>query len=107
MGMLSVAPLGASVVYLSLLIVIIFSRRWQKQHWLFALYLIAASLWTLSVSLLRSDLLVDYKPLLFRMAMFTSMAWAVQFYYFIRAFLKLRADLGLGLAMPRCWHSAF
>ncbi|MFC2003324.1 diguanylate cyclase [Chloroflexota bacterium] len=94
MEMLAIVPLGASIIYFLLLLVIVFSRRWEKQHRLFAFYLILACLWTFSVSLLRSDLLVDHKPLLFRMAMFTSMAWAVQLFYFIRSFLKLPAGLG-------------
>ncbi len=94
MGVLFIVPLGASVVYVVLLVVLIFNRQWQKEHWLFAAYLIAASLWTLSVPLLRGDVLVAYKPLWFRMAMFTSFAWAVQLYYFIRSFLKLPAGFG-------------
>jgi diguanylate cyclase (GGDEF)-like protein len=60
----------------------------QKQQKFFAFYLATAALWGSSDFLLRSDLFIDYKLLLFRITLFASMWWAVQLYYFTRAFLN-------------------
>jgi len=90
MGIHSLIPLAATIVYFCLLIVIVINRRWQKQHKLLAWYLVAASFWTLSsFFLFHSDLFIEYKLLLFRIVVFTSIWWAVQLYYFARSFLRL------------------
>ena len=90
MGIHSIVPLVATIVYFGLLIVIVINRRWQRQYKLLAWYLVAASFWTLSsFFLFHSDLFIEYKLLLFRIVTFTSIWWAVQLYYFARAFLRL------------------
>ncbi len=90
MGIHSVIPLAATIVYFCLLIVIVINRRWQRQHKLLAWYLVAASFWTMSsFFLFHSDLFIEYKLLLFRIVVFTSIWWAVQLYYFARSFLRL------------------
>jgi len=82
-------PLIAAVIYISLLLVIMVNRPWQKQHKLFMMYLAAAVLWSFSTFLLRSDFFIEYKLLLFRVVICASMWWVVQLYYFARSFLHL------------------
>ncbi len=94
MGMHYLVPLAAAVVYTILFFIIVINRHWQKQHKLFALYLIAAILWTFSTFLLRSDLLMEYKLFIFRIVICASMWWLVQLYYFVRAFLNLPGGSG-------------
>ena len=74
-------PLIATFIYVSLLLVVIINRPWQKQHKLFILYLAAATLWGFSNFLLLSNSLMEYKLFLFRIVTFTSIWWAVQLYY--------------------------
>ncbi len=95
MAIHSFIPLAAAIVYILLLIIIIANRQWQKQHMLLACYLIAASFWTLSDFLLRSDTLAEYKLILFRIVICSSMWWCVQFLYFVRSFLNLPGGLGV------------
>ncbi|MFH1032583.1 MAG: histidine kinase [Chloroflexota bacterium] len=91
----SLVPLVAAVIYLSLLIVFVFNRRWQQQHWLFAGYLAAAALWSFGTFLLRSNFLLEYKLLLFRALILASVWWIVQLYYFVRVFLNQSPGLGV------------
>ena len=90
-------PSIASVIYISLLVVTIVNRSWQRQHRLFIIYLVAAVVWSLSDFLLRGDFLVADKLLLFRVVICASMWWAVQLYYFARSFLELPGGLGIRL----------
>ncbi len=91
------APLIVTVLYLTLLLITLFTRPKQRQQKLFAVYLSAAALWSLSDFLLRSAFLMDYKLLLFRFVLFFSLAWVVQLYFFTRSFLDLPAGLGVRL----------
>lgn len=91
------APLIVTVIYVSLLLITLISRPKQKQQKLFAVYLTAAALWSLSDFLLRSDFLMDYKLILFKSVLFFSLAWVVQLYFFTRAFLDLPAGIGTRL----------
>ncbi len=93
MGVNSLVPLAAAIIYIILLVVIILDHRWQKQQRFFALYLVAAMLWSFSTFLLRSDLLMEHKLLLFRVVILASVWWIVQLYYFVRGFLNLPGGL--------------
>ena len=88
-------PLVAAVIYISLFLVIIVNRPWQKQHKLFIMYLVAATLWSFSTFLLRSNFFMEDKLLLFRVVIWTSMWWVVQLVYFARSFLHLPAGWGI------------
>jgi len=88
-------PLIAAVIYISLLVVIIVNRSWQRQHKFFIIYLVAAVLWSFSDFLLRSDFFMGYKLLVFRVTICASMWWVVQLYYFIRSFLGQSAGWGI------------
>lgn len=94
------APLIAGIIYISLLIFTIANRPAQKQQWLFAVYLFTALVWTSSDFLLRSEFFTEYKLLLFRVVIFASMWWAVQLYYFTRAFLGLPGSPGIWWGYP-------
>ncbi len=97
MGVNCLVPLAAALVYIVLLVVIIFNRQWQKQHKFFALYLVAATLWSFNTVLLRSDSLMEHKLLLFRIVILASVWWVVQLYYFVRVFLNQPRGLGIWL----------
>ena len=88
-------PLIATLIYVSLFLVVIVNRPWQKQHKLFVLYLAAATLWGFSNFLLLSNFLIEYKLLLFRLVIVSSMWMAVQLYYFAMSFLHLPGGLGI------------
>lgn len=90
-----VVPLVAAVIYVSLFLVIILNRTWEKQHKLLVWYLLAAMLWSFSTFLLRSNYLMEYKLLLFRVVLFVSMWWVVQLYYFAMLFLNQPSGWGL------------
>ncbi|MFC1988939.1 hypothetical protein ACFLVJ_03820 [Chloroflexota bacterium] len=92
-----IVPLFAAIIYISLLLVIIINRVWQKQHKLFIMYLVAATLWSFSTFLLRSDYLIEYKLLLFRVVILASMWWLIQLYYFIRAYFNQPVNLWIRL----------
>lgn len=88
-------PLLAAAIYISVCFVVIVNHSWQKEHRLFVIYLVAAALWSFSDFLLRSDFFAGHKLLLFRVVVWTSMWWVVQFYYFVRTFLHLPGGLGI------------
>jgi len=88
-------PLFAAVIYVSLLLVIIINRPWQEQHRLFVMYLAAATLWSFSDFLMRSDFLIEYKLILFRIVTFFTIWWALQLYCFARSFLHLPGGWGI------------
>jgi len=88
-------PLISAVIYIPLLLVITLNRPWQKQHKLFITYLVAVTLWSLSTFILRSDFLIEYKLLLFRVVICISVWWVVQLYYFARSFLNLSGGWGI------------
>ncbi len=87
-------PLLAAAIYLIVCSVVFINRPWQKEHKLFVLLLLAVALWSFSDFLLRSDLLPQYKLALFRLVIWSSMWWVVQFYYFVRTFLHLPGGWG-------------
>ena len=95
MSIHSIVPLAASIAYILLFLIIVINRKWERQHRLFACYLIAASLWTFSSFLLRSDLFPAHDLLLFRIVTCASMWWAVQLFYFSRAFIGLPGGWGM------------
>ena len=70
MGVNSLVPLGSAFAHVILLLALIINRQWQKQHMLFTLYLGAAILWGFCTFLLRSELLIEYKLLIFRIVIY-------------------------------------
>ncbi len=95
MSIHSLIPLLVAVIYISLFAVVMINRPWQQQHKLFMLYLLAAIIWEVSESLLLSSYFVEFKLLLFRLVICSSLWWGIQLYLFARAFLQLRMGFGL------------
>jgi len=95
MNIHSLIPLFAAAIYISLFLVIIVNRPWQKQHKLFVAYLAAATVWSFSTFILRSDFFMEYKLLLFRLVTIFSLWWGVQLYYFAMSFLQRPGGLGI------------
>jgi diguanylate cyclase (GGDEF)-like protein/putative nucleotidyltransferase with HDIG domain len=90
----SLIPLVAAIAYIPLFAVLISNRPWQKWHRLFALYLAAAMLWSMSTFFLRSDFFIEHKLLLFRVTICSFVWLAVQFYYFVRFYFARSAGVG-------------
>ena len=90
-----IVPLVVSGIFVILLLVTIANRPWNRPQKLFILYLIASAIWSGSDFLLRSNLFLDYKLLVFRIVILSSLWWAVQLFYFARAFLDLPGGHGL------------
>ena len=79
-------PLIATIVYIPLFIIIFANGKWESQHKLFAWFLAAAMLWSLTDFFFRSDFFMQDKLLLFKLVM-CSFSWgAIQLHYFIRSF---------------------
>jgi diguanylate cyclase (GGDEF)-like protein len=86
-------PLIAAAIYLILLMVVVFQRPLQKIHIIFIIYLISAVIWSTSDAILRSSLFLDYKIIVFRVVICTSLWWVLQLYFFARAFQNLPAGI--------------
>ncbi len=94
MGIEFLVPLIAGTIYTTTMVITICNRPRTIQHKYFIVYLLAAILWSLSDSLLRSDLFIGQKLLLFRIVVVASTLWVIQLYCFSRSFLKM--PLGIG-----------
>lgn len=92
-----IVPLIVSIIYIALLLILIVNRPWNKQHKLFVIYLMAATLWSGSDYFLRSNLFPQYELVIFRIVILASLWWAVQLYHFARSFLDLPGGAGLWL----------
>jgi hypothetical protein len=101
MNVHSIIPLLAGIAFIPLLIILIINRPWQKQHVIFASYLIPATLWSISDFLLRSNYLMAYKTILFRIVICIFILMVVQFYYFIRYYFYRSAGKGLTIGRMR------
>jgi len=92
-------PLLATIVYIILFLVVLFNRPWQRQHKLFSLYLLAATVWALSEFFLLSTFLTDYKIHLFRAVICSGIWWALQLFVFIRSYLNMIGGLGVWIGV--------
>jgi diguanylate cyclase (GGDEF)-like protein len=66
MNVNSILPLLATIAYVPLVIILLASKTWKKQHWLLLAYLFAVIIWSLSAFFLRSDYLNAVKPDIFK-----------------------------------------
>ena len=94
MTIYTIIPLFATIINTVLFVVVFINRPWQKQHKSFMLYLVAAGLWCFSNFLLLTSFLMDYKILLFRIVIISSVWMSVQLYYFLTSYVNLPAGLG-------------
>ena len=86
MNIYTIAPLIASIAYIPLLVVIIWSRPWHKRHTLFFIYLIAAMLWNLSTYFFRSNTFPQHMVLFSKLALVMFVASTVLFHFFTSSF---------------------
>ncbi len=98
MNISSIFPLAAGLAYIPLLCLLVINNKWEKGHKLFAAYLIAAMIWSLSDFLLRSDFLVSHKVILFQIVMSSYLLVLTQYYYFIKFYLYGSGDLVMRLS---------
>ncbi len=87
MNIQSLISLAVVVAYIPLLVILIFSRLWQRQHKLFLLLLVSIILWGLSNFLFRGGF-SGYHELLFKFVMCFFVWAAVQFHYFLAFFYQ-------------------
>ncbi len=87
----------AVLAYIPLLVIIVGTRPWQRQHLLFFIYLIAAMLWSSSSFLLHSDFFLPQKMALSKFNTCGFILMAVQLYWFSRSFGVGPYAFGLGV----------
>lgn len=97
MNIIQIFPAFAAFIYIVLFGVTNLNRPLSRQQKLFLAFLIAAASWSASDFLLRSPFFEQYKLVLFRFVIITSLFWVVQIYYLCRAFLNLGRDFGVYL----------
>ena len=83
-----IVPLIATIAYIPLVVILLTNRPWQTRHRLFLLFLIPTILWSLSITLFRSDLLIAYKLFFIRIGICLVIWMLVQLHYFIRSFYQ-------------------
>ena len=81
-------PLIAAIAYIPLFVAMISNRPWQKQHRLFAAYLIAAMLWSLSDIFFRSNFFMANKIIFTQIVIFAFLLTCVQSHYFVASFYR-------------------
>jgi diguanylate cyclase (GGDEF)-like protein/putative nucleotidyltransferase with HDIG domain len=86
MNTYTIAPLVAVLAYIPLLVVLAFSRPWQKRSTLFIHFIIAAMLWSTVDILLRSDYFPDNKYLLAQLIIVVYFFMMVQLNLFTSSF---------------------
>jgi diguanylate cyclase (GGDEF)-like protein len=81
-------PLFATVAYAPLFVILLSNQPWQRRHVYFLLFLIPTMLWSLSITLFRSDFLLAEKFLLSKIGICLFMWMLVQLHYFISSFYR-------------------
>ncbi len=101
MNVLHYIPAISAFIYIVLFVITASNRPLTRNHRLFLFMLVPATCWSVSDFLMRSPFFNDYKLLLLRLVVITSLCWVIQFYIFLRAFLNAPRDIGvyLGYAM--------
>jgi len=86
MNIYALFPLIATIAYIPLLVTTISSRPWQRRHLLFALFLIAAMMWSLADYFFRSNFYPQHNFLLFKAILILFTWMVVQFHCFASSF---------------------
>ncbi|MFC2018569.1 diguanylate cyclase [Chloroflexota bacterium] len=86
MNVYALFPLIAIIAYIPLIVTTASSRPWQKKHSLFILFLSAATMWSLTDYIFRSNLLPQYSFLLFKLIVIIYVWMVVQFHCFTSSF---------------------
>jgi len=101
MNIYALFPLIAIVAYIPLLVITVGSRPWQRQHRLFALFLVAAITWSLVDYVLRSNFLPEYNVYLLQALLVALMWMSIQLHCFTSSFFPPRT----GRWLPFAWAS--
>src|SRR4030042_2942433 len=88
MNIHALIPLIAAVAYIPLFLILINNRPWQRQHRLFAAYLIVAVFWSVADIFGRSYFFMDRKVLLLQIVVFAFLLTCVQSHYFVASFYR-------------------
>jgi diguanylate cyclase (GGDEF)-like protein len=81
-------PLIATIAYIPLFVILLYSRPWYSKQKFFLLFLITAVFWSLSTFLSRSDLLIHNKPLEVKIVICAVFWMLIQFHYFVYSFYR-------------------
>ena len=88
MSVHALVPLVAAVAYVPLLVILMSNRPWQRKHWLFFLFLIAALSWSLSTFLSMRNPLMAGKEVEVKIVVCTSVWMLIQFHYFVSSYYR-------------------
>ena len=97
MNIYALIPLIATIAYIPLLITVATSQPRQKedkQHKLFLLFLVAASLWSLADIIFRCNIFPQHSYLLLQIIVFLFVLMAVQFHCFSSSFFPKNKSSG-------------
>ncbi len=84
----ALVPLVASISFVPLFIILIFTRPWNRQHKLLLLYLLSAVLWSLTDFFFRSNYFPDYNLILLDAVIFLGLWMAIQLLFVVQYFSK-------------------
>ncbi len=90
MNIPALIPLIAAIAYIPLFAILLANRPWQSQQKLFLLFLIPATLWSLSDVFFRSDFFMPDKLPLVRLVLVCASWMMIQYHYFLRSFYQPR-----------------
>ena len=90
MNIHSLIPLIAAIAYIPLIIILYANRPWQRQKQIFALFLVAAMIWSFGDSLFRSDFLVNEKTIIAITILCIVAFCATQIHYFLRTYYETK-----------------
>ncbi len=101
MNAYAIAPLVAVIAYIPLLITTAASRPWQKRYTYFALFIVAAIIWSMIDVFLRADFYPENRFLFFQLTIASFFLMAVQFHVFTSSFFPK----GVGRWLPFAYAS--
>jgi hypothetical protein len=81
-------PLGATIAYIPLFVVLLANRPWQSQQRSFFLFLIPAIFWSISDVFFRSDWFMPYKLILVKAVLCGGIWMVIQYRYLLQSFYK-------------------
>ena len=83
MNIHSLIPLLATIAYIPLLIILYSNRPWQRQKWIFALFLLSMMAWSFGDVLFRSDFFLNEKLYIAKGVMCIFFFAVTQLHYFL------------------------
>jgi diguanylate cyclase (GGDEF)-like protein len=87
-----IIPLLATAVYIIPLAVLLITRPWPKQGFLFLLYLITAMLYSLADFLFRAEAFSNHETIAVKAIICLAILMIIQFHYILRSYATSRLD---------------